>query len=94
MGSLAMVDPTRMRRVIVSVLLIVLVLAMTTGMVCHHHDQCPAANCTLCHLAIAPPMAPIGAIQLVPVTAEYAVREHCFVSSCNAHEKPPRAPPV
>ena len=94
MGLLAMTDPTRIRRVIVSVLLIVLVLAMTMGMVCHHHDQCSAANCTLCHLAIAPPTAVIGAIELVPVTAEHAARENRFVSRCDASEKPPRAPPV
>ena len=94
MGSLAMTDPARIRRVIVSVLLIVLVLTLTMGMVCHHHDQCSAANCTLCHLAIAPPAAIIKAIELVPVTAEYAVRENNFVSCCRANEKPPRAPPA
>jgi hypothetical protein len=43
-------------RVIVSVLLIVLVLATTMGMVWHHHDQCSAGNCTLCHMVIAPPV--------------------------------------
>lgn len=94
MGSLAMADTTRIRRVIVSVLLIVLVLAMTTGMVCHHHDHCSPANCTLCHLAIAPPMAVMSAIELLPVTAKFAALENCFVSRRNASEKPPRAPPV
>ncbi len=89
-----MPQPTRIWRVIVPVLLIVLVLAITMGMVCHHHDQCSAGNCTLCHLAIAPPVAVIGAIGLVPAAAEYAVRENSFVSRCRANEKPPRAPPV
>lgn len=94
MGSLAMTDPARIRRVIVSALLIVLVLALTVGMVCHHHDQCSAGNCVLCHLAIAPPATVIGAVGLVPVTTEYTVRDNSFVSRCRANEKPPRAPPV
>ena len=89
-----MTDFTRIRRVIVSALLIVLVLALTAGMVCHHHDQCSAANCTLCHMSIAPPVTAIGAIGLVLATAEYAVRENGVVSHCRANEKPPRAPPA
>ena len=93
MGSLEMPDTTRIWRVIVSVLLIVLVLATTMGVVWHHHDQC-TGTCTLCHMVIAPPAAVAGAICLVPVTANYAVRENGFVSRCTANEKPPRAPPV
>lgn len=89
-----MPDRTRIWRVIVSVLLIVLVLAITMGMVWHHHDQCSAGNCMLCHLAIAPPTAVIGAIGLVLATAEYAVGQNNFVSRCRANEKPPRAPPA
>lgn len=89
-----MPDQTRIWRVIVSVLLIVLLLAITMGMVLHHHDQCSAGTCTLCHLAIAPPAAIIMAIGLVLTTAEYAIRENSFVSRCGANEKPPRAPPV
>jgi hypothetical protein len=85
---------TRIWRVVVSVLLIVLVLATTMGMVWHHHDQCSAGNCTLCHLVIGTASPVIGAIGLVPVTAEYAVREDQFVSRCSTTEKPPRAPPV
>jgi len=89
-----MPDRARIWRVTTSVLLIVLVLAVTMGMACHHHDQCPAGNCTLCHLAIAPPEAAIGAIGLVQAAAEYAVRQNSFVSRCRANEKPPRAPPA
>lgn len=94
MGSPAINDRTRIWRVIVSALLIVLVLALTAGMVCHHHDQCSAGSCTLCHLAFAPPAAVIGASGLVVVTAEHAVRENGLVSRFCANEKPPRAPPV
>ena len=93
MGSLSMPEPTRIWRVIVSVLLIVLVVTTTMGMVWHHHDQC-AGNCTLCHMVIAPPAAEAGAIGLVSVTAEYAVRENGFVSRCTANERPSRAPPA
>ncbi|MGA7339445.1 MAG: hypothetical protein WBE72_04015 [Terracidiphilus sp.] len=89
-----MTHPAPIRRIIVSALLMVLILALTAGVVCHHHDQCSAANCTLCHLAIAPPAAVIGAIGLMAATAEYAVRENGFVSRCRANEKPPRAPPA
>jgi hypothetical protein len=89
-----MPEPTRIWRVIVPILLIVLVLATTMGMAWHHHDQCSTSNCMLCHLAFAPPAAVIGATGLVPATAKYAVRENSFVSRCRANEKPPRAPPV
>ena len=94
MGSLAMSDSTRICRVLVSVLLIVLVLATTMGMVWHHHDQCSAGNCTLCHMIIAPPVTAVGAIDVVPATAVCAVRENGLVSQCRVNEKPPRAPPV
>ena len=94
MGSLVAPDPTRVWRVAVSVLLIVLVLATAMGTVWHHHDQCAAGNCALCHMVIAPPAAAVGAIGLVSVSAEYAVRENGFVSRCTANERPPRAPPV
>lgn len=93
-GSLAMTDPMRFWRVIVSALLIALVLATTMGMVCHSHDQCSAGNCTLCHLQIVSPTAGIGTIGLALVPPEYAVRENRFISRCSASEKPPRAPPV
>jgi hypothetical protein len=64
------------------------------GMVSHHHDQCSAGTCTLCHMVIAPPSPVIEAVGLVLVTAEYAVVENSFVSVFRANEKPPRAPPV
>ena len=94
MGSPAMTDLARSWRATVSVLLIVLVLAISMGMVCHHHDQCSAGTCTLCHMVIAPPSAVIEAVGLVPVTAEYVVLENSFVSLHRANDKPPRAPPV
>lgn len=93
-GSLAMTDPTRIWRVIVSALLIALLLATTMGMVSHNHDQCSAGNCTLCHLVIGSPAAGIGAIGLVVVTPEFAVRENRFDLGCSTAAKPPRAPPV
>jgi hypothetical protein len=86
--------PTLSWRATVSVLLIVLVLATTMGMVWHHHDQCSAGNCTLCHMIIAPPVKAVGAIDVVPATAVCAVRENGLVSQCRVNEKPPRAPPV
>jgi hypothetical protein len=85
---------TRRWQAIVSVLLIVLVLATTMGMVWHHHDRCSAANCTLCHMVIAPPSSAVQAIGLVPVAAKLAVLENGVISICRANEKPPRAPPV
>lgn len=93
-GSLAMFGSTRIWRLVFSALLIVLVLALTMGMVCHHHDQCSASNCTLCHLAIAPPSTAVGAIGLLLDRAEYAVRQNAFVSRCSANDKPSRAPPA
>jgi hypothetical protein len=89
-----MPGPTRIWRVIVSVLLIALVLTTAMGMVWHHHDQCRAGNCTLCHMVIAPPAAAVGTIGLVPATAECTVWENSFVSRCRVNESSPRAPPV
>jgi hypothetical protein len=89
-----MPDPTRIWRIIVSVLLIVLVLTTTMGMVWHHHDHCPAGNCMLCHMVIAPPAPAVGAIGFVPAIAECTVWENSFVSHCRVKERPPRAPPV
>ena len=87
--------PTQTRRVILPILLIVLVLATTTGMVWHHHDdQCSTANCTLCHLALAPGPASVEVIAAIPAESEYVVRAENFVSRTRSHEKPPRAPPV
>jgi hypothetical protein len=90
-----MPPPTQIRRVIVPILLIVLVLAATTGMAWHqHHDQCCTANCTLCHLSLAPPPASAGVIGAIPAESVYVVRAESFVSRTRSHEKPPRAPPV
>ena len=89
-----MPHPTRIWRVVVSVLLIVLVLTSTIGMVWHNHDQCTAASCTLCHMVIAPPATAMASIALLSAAAESAVGEIGFVSQCRVNEKPPRAPPV
>jgi len=87
--------PTQIRRVILPILMIVLVLAATTGMVWHHHDdQCSTATCTLCHLALAPGPASVGTIGAIPAESEYVVWAESFVSRTRSHEKPPRAPPV
>ncbi len=94
MSSAALPDPTRIWRVAVSILLIVLVLATTMGMVWHHHDQCATGNCTLCHMVIASPATAIEANELVPATAECTAPKNSFVSQCRVNEKPPRAPPV
>jgi hypothetical protein len=89
-----MPDLTRIWRVAVSALLIVLVLAAAMGMAWHHHDQCAAGNCTLCHLAIAPPATVIEANELLPATAGCTAPENGFTSQCRVSEMPPRAPPV
>jgi hypothetical protein len=74
--------------------LIVLVLAATMGIVWHHHDQCSAGNCTLCHMVIASPAAAIEGNEFVPATAECTTPENSFISQCRVNEMPPRAPPV
>jgi len=94
MGSRRVPEGKRTWRIIVSALLVVLVLATAMGVVWHHHDQCTAGNCTLCHMTIAPPAAMVASMGLVPMTAEYTVGENGFVSRWAATERPPRAPPV
>jgi hypothetical protein len=89
-----MFHPARIWRFFVPVLLIVLLLAATMGMVCHHHDHRSADGCMLCHLAIAPGAPGSKACELRTELAEYSIHEEAFVSRCAADEKPPRAPPV
>lgn len=38
--------------VFVPIVILLLVLGMTLGMVCHHHADCSAATCPMCHLVI------------------------------------------
>jgi hypothetical protein len=40
------------RFVFVPIMILLLVLGMTFGMVSHHHADCSAATCQLCHLVI------------------------------------------
>jgi hypothetical protein len=49
-----MPDQKRARCVVVPIVILMLVLGMTFGMVCHHHADCSAATCPLCHLVIVP----------------------------------------
>jgi hypothetical protein len=49
------------RCVVVPIVILLLVLGMTFGMVCHHHADCSAATCPLCHLIIVPMAAGVHA---------------------------------
>jgi len=42
------------RNVIVPLVILMLMLGMTLGMVCHHHADCSVSACELCHLVIVP----------------------------------------
>src|ERR1035441_1529092 len=60
-GSSKMSYQKPTRRVFVPVVILMLVLGMTFGMVCHHHADCSAATCPLCHLVIVPMAAGVHA---------------------------------
>jgi hypothetical protein len=86
--------PTRIRRLLIPIFLIVLVLAATLGVVMHHHASSSADGCMLCHLVIAPTAATAGVCGLTPSAMRYLVQDVCFISRHAADQKPPRAPPV
>jgi hypothetical protein len=46
---------------VLSILVLMLVLGTTFGIVCHHHADCSAATCPLCHLVIVPIAAGVHA---------------------------------
>ena len=89
-----MVDWTRIFRVVVPVVLIVSVLATTTGMVWHHHDSRSSADqCTLCHLVIAPAGAATGVCGVTSAPADYELKIKSFIPGASADQTVPRAPP-
>lgn len=90
-----MVDRNRFWRVLVPVVLIVVVLATTMGIACHHHrDHYSAHQCTLCHLVIAPTIANTGGCELAPAIAEYAMQTEFLISHFLPAQIPSRAPPA
>jgi len=86
--------PTRIRRLLLPIFLIVLVLAATLGVVMHHHAGSSADGCMLCHLVIAPAATTASVCGLAPSAMRYLIQDACFISRCAANQKPPRAPPV
>ena len=86
--------PTRIRRLLIPIFLIVLVLAATLGVVMHHHAGSSADGCMLCHLVIAPAATTASVCGLAPSAMRYLIQDACFISRCAANQKPPRAPPV
>ncbi|HXE06400.1 MAG TPA: hypothetical protein VN612_00800 [Acidobacteriaceae bacterium] len=89
-----MSDQTRTRQVIVSIGLIVLLMAVTLGMVWHHHDHGPCNQCTLCHLVIDQPVAVSDGYAIAFAYAEPAPRCTRLISRIIAWKIPSRAPPV
>jgi len=53
-GSSKMSYQKPARCAVVPIVILLLVVGMTFGMVCHHHADCSGATCTLCHLVIVP----------------------------------------
>jgi hypothetical protein len=83
------------RRVVVPIVILMLILGMTFGIVCHHHHaDCSAATCTLCHLVIAPMAAGVHA-RWVPVPIG-TVAEVIYMDPVagSVPRLPARAPPA
>jgi hypothetical protein len=89
-----MFNQARTWRVIVPIVLIVLVMAMTLGMVCHHHDHCASAQCTVCHLVIAPPTVNADVSGMVLASAESVIHYNRLIPRPVARHIPARAPPA
>jgi hypothetical protein len=82
------------RCVVVPMVILLLVLGMTFGMVCHHHADCSAADCPLCHLVIVPIAGGVHA-WWVPVPIG-TVAEVIYMDPVagSVPRLPARAPPV
>ena len=82
------------RCVIVPIVILLLVLGMTFGMVWHHHADCSAATCPLCHLVIVPLTAGIHT-WWVPVPIG-SVPESIYMGPIarSVLQLPARAPPA
>lgn len=90
-----MLVSTRIWRVTVLVVLILAILATTTGMVWHHHDNRSSADqCILCHLVIAPAAIATSVCGVATAPAEYALKSKSYIPSYCADQASPRAPPV
>jgi hypothetical protein len=87
--------PKPARCVVVPIVILLLVLGMTFGMVCHHHADCSAATCPLCHLVIVPIAVGIQA-WWVPVPIVGTVTEAIYQEPVtrSVSRLPARAPPA
>ena len=89
-----MPQSARILRVVLPVALIAVVMVTTLGMVCHHHGQCSAARCTLCHLAIDSPADGIGDCGLVPHSQAPLAYRESLISHLSVFDLSSRAPPA
>lgn len=89
-----MSDKKQIWRVAVSVLLIVLLVGMTSGMAWHHHANHSAETCPICHLAIAPSVAGVRTCVLVPVGAGPSHQPTRSLACAALRQVPARAPPA
>jgi hypothetical protein len=80
--------------VVISIVILLMVLGMTFGMVCHHHADCSAVTCPLCHLVIVPMAAGVHA-WWVPVPIG-TVAEAIYIEPVarSVSRLPARAPPA
>ena len=82
------------RGLIVPLVILMLMLGMTFGMVFHHHADCSASACGLCHLVIVPVEAGVRT-WWVPVLVG-TVSEAIYMGpvSGSVPRLPARAPPA
>jgi hypothetical protein len=89
-----MSDQKQIWRIVVSLLLIVMMLGMTTGMVLHHHANGSDASCPICHLAISPTIAGIRSCVLLPAGAGPGHQSIRSIAWGTQRQVPARAPPA
>ena len=82
------------RRIVVLIVILMSILGMTFGMALHHHADCSARACTVCHLVIVPMAAGVHA-WWVPVPIG-TVPEVIYLDSIasSVRRLPARAPPA
>ena len=89
-----MPDRKRFWRVVIPIVLIVLLMTTTLGMVWHNHVNCTPGTCPLCHMAIEPPVAGVGACAMVLAGAGPESQCNNFAARTATRQVPARAPPA
>ena len=80
--------------VVISIVILLMVLGMTFGMVCHHHADCSAVTCPLCHLVIVPMVTGVQTLWVPMLIGTVSETTYVEPVARSVSRLPARAPPA